>query len=155
MTRQINTVLTGIHQVRTTGAPEWQWRGTPVIYPESKCPFCNTAIRSNGIWFLRGIKHEYLTGALFPATNAKVQLIQPSHPHDTGGGALCLGKNATGIELLAGTPNLRDCPMGSGYIPRWQKRYWNRHDCPEGREYIKHWSYGSAVTDLLQELDRI
>jgi hypothetical protein len=143
LTRQLNITLTGINTVRSTGPPEWKWKVAPILFPESHCPFCLEVIRSEGVWFLKDDASgtrllNRLVGAVFPSnTGGKVTLIQPSHPHDTGGGVLCLGRNVSGIALLASTPNINDSPMGRYYIPLWLKRYWNRHDCQDMRKYLR------------------
>jgi hypothetical protein len=156
--RQLNTVLTNIDTAKRTGPYKWNWNVTPVIYPESHCPFCRSIIRSNGIWFFKGPRYEILVGAIFIPPDKKVTLIQPGHPHDTGGGLLCLGRNETGISLLASTPNLNDTPMGRYSIPMWLKEYWNKHDCKNMRDYLTEGYANGHVTNLpayIQELDRI
>jgi hypothetical protein len=162
LTRQLNITLTSINTVRSTNSPEWKWKATPVLFPESHCPFCLEVIRSEGIWFLRDEmngRKEKLVGAIFPgAPGHKVTLIQPSHPHDTGGGLLCLGKNASGIALLASTPNVYDSPMGKYYIPRWLKRYWNKHDCGEMRDFLQEGYREGNISFLsfyIEELDAL
>src|SRR5678809_994728 len=95
---------------RATASPEWEFTVTPVLYPESKCPYCLSVIRSPGIWFLTDSNLYRLLGALFPTQSGPVKLVQPSHPHDTGGGYLCLGRNRDGIALLSSPPNLLDVP---------------------------------------------
>lgn len=153
LTRQVQTTLTGIRQVRPSNISEWNWHVRPVLYPESRCPFCLEVIRSNGIWFFTNPLWDKLIGMVLLEQGKRFELIQPSHPHDTGGGFLCLGKNDTGIELLASTPNLRDTPMGPLLIPRWLKRYWNRHTCEQSRAYIQE--YATHSNHLLKELDKL
>ena len=154
ISRQVNTALLNIKGRAMTLPPQWTWVGTPVICPETHCPFCRNVVRSNGIWFFRGAKQEKLIGAIFPGLpGEKVTLIFPDHPHNTGGGILCLGRNLSGIALLASMPNVRDCPMGSYYIPRWLKRYWGRHVCDEGRDWVN--AEASDSVRILQELDAI
>lgn len=131
-------------------AVNWEWAVTPIMYPESRCPYCHDPIRSPGIWFLKGPNHSRLAGAIFPQPNGKVVVVNPSHPHDICGGQLCLGSHATGIAVFMAEANLRDTPMGSHYIPRWLKRYW-RHDCKEMRWFL----YAAHYRDQLAELDNL
>jgi hypothetical protein len=127
----------------------WSLAATPVILPESRCPFCLCAVRSNAIWFLTGAKRERLIGIL-EMDSAKVQLTQPNHPHHTGGGFLCLGRNLDGIALLASTPNILDAPMGSRFIPKWLYRYWG-HKCIKAREYL----IAQGHSELAREYDKL
>ena len=128
----------------------WSWVGTPVIYPESRCPFCRHVVRSPGIWLLANgnyLKNDKLVGALFPTRGGKIKLVMPSHPHDTGGGYLCLGRNADGVALLASTPNIDDSPMGKFMIPRWLAMYWN-HKCKEMVKYLKLYGEDERIREL-------
>jgi len=150
--RQFSTKCHTVKQLkerhRTT--PSWGFESDVIMFPESHCPFCLAIVRSPGIWFISKVKpNEYirLLGVLMPN---RVGLIQASHPHDSGGGYLCLGKNATAVDLLHSTPNLNDSPMGWWYVPRWLRRYWN-HDCQESRERLKR----SIYKNILDEFERI
>ena len=148
--RTLNVTCHTVNEARAGVAPEWSWVNTPVIFPESRCVYCKSPMRSNSIWFLGGDRYTRLFGILQVRAGGKVDLIFPSHPHDTGSGTLCLGCNPTGIDLLATEPNLSDCPMGRYRVPVWYKRYWG-HDCPEMREYLRQW----GETDQLNLLNRI
>lgn len=128
----------------------WSWAGTPVMYPESKCPFCKGVIQSQGIWLFDGLRQERLIGALFPTEGGKIQLVMPSHPHDTGGGYICFGGHPNGAAVLASAPNLSDVPMGKFYVPRWIKRYWG-HECKQMLKYLRDW----GELDRLEELETI
>jgi len=155
--RRVTGVHQSIHGSRTTERPTWDWKVIPILFPESHCPFCNEIVKSEGIWFItEGYKTARLIGAIFPTLHGPVRMIFPGHPHDTGGGMLCLGKNPSGVALFASTPNLRDCPMGNINIPKWLKKYWDRHTCQEGRDYIINKSWDSLESKrMLQELDAI
>ena len=145
------------HQVqvaRTSAPPEWGWVYTPIVMPESRCAFCHRPIRSKGIWFFsRALPNNRLFGMLPVRQDGTVELINPRHPHDTGGGGLCLGRNASGIALLANEANLEDCPMGRHRVPLWYKRYWN-HDCLEMRKYLED-EFPHDHASIIRELDRI
>ena len=126
-----------VTQVKRQGPPDWSWAVTPVVYPESHCPFCKAVVRSPGVWCLR--KNEgvwQLVGAFFPRHGGKLTLVSPSHPHDTGGGYLCIGYNRDAVALLASTPNILDAPMGHWKIPQWLKEYWN-HQCDAAAVYLR------------------
>lgn len=136
--------------VRNSNKTEWRWNGTPVIYPESLCPFCSHVIRSPGVWLLTDngqYKYGKLIGAFFPTDKGKISLIMPSHPHDTGAGHLCLGKNPDGIALLASMPNIYDSPMGKDNIPKWIAKYWG-HKCKEMVVRLKDWGAESKIKEL-------
>lgn len=148
--RSLSLSCHAVHESRVSTRPEWGWMHTPVVFPESRCVFCEDTIRSPGIWFLGGPLHKRLFGMLRIVPGGKAVLIQPSHPHDTGGGNLCLGKNPTGIDLLATPPNLNDCPMWSYNVPQWYKRYWD-HDCGEMRDYLRN----MGETEQLGRLDAL
>lgn len=132
--RRVSLACNNTYAKRVGTNPEWSWELTPIVFPESLCPFCKKAIRSNGIWFFRGPRQEQLIGALFPTQGGTAKLIQPSHPHDTGGGFLCLGRNLTGAALLASMPNMQDIPIGSHRVATWIAKYW-QHKCAEGEKY--------------------
>jgi len=155
--RQVTAVHQSIHISRTAERPTWNWKVIPILFPESHCPFCNEIVKSEGIWFItEGYKTARLIGAIFPTPGKPVKMIQPGHPHNTGGGHLCLGKNLSGVDLFASTPNLLDCPMGIVNIPRWLKRYWSRHTCKESRDHILRCSWDTFESNrVLQELDAI
>jgi hypothetical protein len=146
LVRQIDKSLSQATIERDTSAPRWWWNCVAVINPESKCPFCHDTIRSDGIWFFAGERYKRIVGLVMP--NSKFILIHPSHPHDTGGGFLCLGRNPDGIALLASAPNLMDCPLGPYRVPRWLKRYWG-HTCNEAKDYL----FINGHIDWLQELE--
>ena len=150
MLRSLAITCQTTQQARNNTRLEWSWVHPPIVFPESHCVYCKATIRSPGIWFLGGDQFTRLFGMLKVTAGDKIELIQPSHPHETGGGNLCLGRNPTGIDLLATPPNLDDCPMGSYRVPAWYKRYWN-HDCDEMREYLTNW----GETDQLRLLDRL
>ena len=150
LSRQLGASLTALAAEKHNAPKKWAWAATPVIMPESKCPFCLQPIRSRAIWFLSGENHERLMGIL-KLDSEKVELVHPNHPHNTGGGYLCLGKNADGIALLASTPNILDAPMGVRFIPKWLKRYWD-HPCVKAREYLLR---SSEFIELLREYDKL
>ena len=143
--RQLDSVITTIGAEARDAPTTWTWNATPVVMPESKCPYCLAPIRSKAIWFLGGNKHERLLGIL-KLDSKKVELIYPNHPHDIGGGHLCLGKNTDGIALLASTPNTMDAPMGRWHIPMWLKEYWG-HPCMKAREYLRDNGYQNQVRE--------
>ena len=152
--RSLSVTCHTIQMERMNQRPEWSWVHTPIIFPESRCSFCHKPIRSPGIWFLSSSPmHNRLYGMLQIQAGARVVMIQPSHPHNTGGGGLCLGRNRNGIELLAGEANLNDCPMGRHRVAAWYKRYWN-HTCPESRAYMQGEFPYDYIT-ILRELDKI
>lgn len=142
--------------LRNAEPKQWKWHCTPVLYPEFKCPYCYNIVRSKGIWFLKGDKNERLMGVFFLRANNRFVLEHISHPHDTGGGFLCIGSHRDGVALLNSPPNLLDCPMGKCYVPRWLKLYWE-HNCQEMTDYIR----STLVTrpllcaEILAELARI
>ena len=149
LARQFSTTLHTLSKEKHSAPITWAWAATPVIIPESKCPFCLRPIRSKAIWFLSGVTHNRLCGIL-KLDSKKVELVQPNHPHHTGSGYLCLGRNMDGIALLASMPNLMDAPMGSRHIPKWLKKYWD-HPCIKAREYL----IAHGFLDLLGEYDRL
>ena len=144
------TVTTNLRQIESkrVGDNTWKWTVTPVIFPESHCPYCSGVIRSPYIWFLEGTKYENFVGILNPNDiNKKVVLGYASHPH--GGRPACLGKNPDGIALLASTVNINDSGMPRALVPKWLKVHWN-HDCRAMRE----WLAIAGLTNSLLELDR-
>lgn len=155
--RRIAVAHQSIHIARTVEKLTWEWKVTPLFFPESHCPFCNTVVKSNGIWFIaEGNGASRLIGAIIPTPGQPVEMFFPGHPHDTGGGHLCLGNNLTGVALLASTPNLRDCPMGVTRVPHWLKKYWSRHTCQASRDFIQSHSWNTLEANrLLTELDKI
>lgn len=115
---------------------DWAWAVTPIVFPEARCPFCHEVARSPYIWLIEEHPKPRLVGAFKPMMGGKLEVVQPGHPHDTGGGYLCIGNHANVFSLFANEPNMGDCPMGTYRVPNWYKRYWN-HTCVEGLEYIK------------------
>lgn len=156
LARTLAMTFSNVSQARISQSHIWDWVAIPLIQPETICPFCKESVRSSGVWFLDNTdvtlptRYDKLRGAIFPSRSGKVELVHPSHPHDTGNGVLCLGGHSTGFNLFASMPNLHDTPMGAYHIPRWLKRYW-RHDCKDMREYLNHNGY----RDQLRELDGI
>jgi hypothetical protein len=132
----VNHACLQAHAARRATVKTWNWAASPVIRPETRCPFCETIVRSEGIWFLEQTIKDRLVGMLPLNQGQQVKIIQPGHPHDTGGGYLCLGKNATGVELLASTPNINDAPMGTWRIPKWLFDYWG-HWCEPAALYLR------------------
>jgi len=149
LSRQLNTVLASISMIKNSAPPTWEWAATPVVMPESKCPFCLKPVRSNAIWFLDGPNNYRLLGILDLA-KTKVELVFPNHPHNNGGGYLCLGKNTDGVALLASTPNILDAPMGAKFIPRWLHIYWGHH-CTPARNKLMSW----GQIELVKEYDEL
>lgn len=152
LTRALTLNLQQAHRERVEGPANWTWALTPVIYPESRCPYCHNVTRSPGIWCLSYNSEQWrLMGAFFPKAGGKLELIQPSHPHDTGGGYLCLGSNRDGVALLSSVPNIHDAPMGRYSIPKWLKKYWD-HSCPQGLRLL---SSSEALKPYLEEYLKI
>lgn len=121
---------------------KWSYVETPVIFPESKCPYCEKVMRSPCIWFFRGLNYNYLVGAMKPEYGRTARLIQPGHPHGTS--PICLGRNPDGISMLTNMINIRDCSMPLEMIPEWINRWWD-HGCPEMRTYLVRYGYDIAA----------
>jgi hypothetical protein len=151
--RQLTLACNEVHIKRNSLVCDWEWAGTPVLYPETHCPFCLQVVRSNGIWFFSGTNQDRLVGVIM-LDQPTVKMVFPSHPHDTGGGYLCFGKygNKTGIELLASTPNIGDSPRGAWRIPMWLKQYWNGHVCQAGKDWLANNGYRSEFRELERPL---
>jgi hypothetical protein len=131
----------------------WGLVGQPLFYPESRCPFCKTVVRSPYVWIIQEMTDRAiprLLGAFLPQADGRVTVVQPSHPHDTGGGYLCRGQHDTVWGLLASAPNLNDCPMGQFRVPLWLKRYWNHPNCAEAITYMQAHEVGKTfITEYL------
>jgi hypothetical protein len=150
------TILTEVTQKiqRDISIHTWGWDATPVIQPESHCPFCSMVIRSPFIWFLNGANNTNLIGVLpINRKNSKFVLHYPSHPHS--GRPFCLGKNKTGVEVLLSTVNLDDSSMPRVYIPCWIAKYW-AHKCLAMYDYINNLNdYDTHRSRILKELDEL
>ena len=144
LARAITFDLQAVRQSRVQET-QWFWQATPVIFPESHCPWCNGVMRSPYIWFLQGEKYEKLIGAFKPIAGGKVDLVYPSHAH--GGAPLCLGHNPNGIALLASTVNLADCFMPKTCIPKWLKTYWD-HRCEPMRAFLNEYDNKGWLREL-------
>ena len=128
----------------------WAWEYTPLVFPETHCPWCQVVLRSPYIWFLRGEKLEYLVGVIEPKQGERIRLIHPGHPH--GGTPLCLGRNLTGAALISSTVNLGDCSMTGIRIPIWFKNHW-RHTCDGMVNYLtRYMGDNPDLNYYLQEL---
>ena len=134
---------------RKDAVPRWKWKATPVIFPESKCPYCATTIRSNMIWFLGEERLSRLYGAIQPKRGGRVKLEQPFHPHHTGGGYLCLGGHPHGIALFSNPPNLRDLPMGREFTAKWVNKYWG-HYCKEMTLHLLSYGFYAEEKELIK-----
>lgn len=116
----------------------WNIHPGVVVMPETLCPWCRKALRSNGIWlFSHPPTYLMLEGMISLNRSGKLRVESPGHPNCTGGsrGGLCLGTYRTGMALLAGPANLNDCPMGLQNLPAWYRRYWDHRLCPEGLKW--------------------
>lgn len=145
-TREIAQVLS-IASAKARSDTSWNWAKTAVLFPESKCTWCGRIIRSNSIWFLQGTRLKVLSSIL-RVKEGQAEFHIPSHPHNMGGGTLCLGTALDGVHLLSLPINRSDCPTSIEAIPRWLKVYWD-HTCDESRQYLINQRY----TETLRELD--
>ena len=142
------TLATAMHEVTAERklAARWSWHVTPLIFPESRCPYCSVVIRSPYIWFLSGTNLNILLGAFEPKKDTKIVLIDPSHPHTMGGGRICLGSHTNGAALFASGPNLRDLPLGFGRTACWVNKYWGPHYCAQLEAEVKKFDYDSGYS---------
>lgn len=137
LVRKLSSEMHNVVEERKNRTPIWKWNHMAVVMPESKCAFCRAVVRSNGIWlFSNAPRYNRLVGMIKIEKNGDSKLVYPSHPHDMGGGSLCLGSNSTGMDLLASPANLNDCPIGYEKVPDWLEKYWN-HKCPSAAAEIK------------------
>lgn len=128
--REVMQVMTEAQLARNHAAPTCRWVCRPLVFPESKCPYCSAIIRSNSIWFLH-TQFSRLLGIIKVGQGLSWKLLPPSHPHMLApNGDLCLGTNSTVAELFMSPPNLYDCPMGAPNVPNWLYTYWD-HKCKE------------------------
>jgi hypothetical protein len=119
------------------------WTISPgvAIMPETLCPWCNTVLKSDGIWLFSGGAPRYaMLDGMIRIRAGKIRMEYPGHPNlmvTSGRGALCLGTYQTGMALLSGPANLNDCPMGWQNLPQWYRRYWNHPLCRKGYHWFQ------------------
>lgn len=153
---KLNRAMCETQAKRIAQTYEWKWDCTAVVYPESKCFFCKSTIRSSFIWLLKGEKKEILLGQLYFEPGKKVRLLHIPHAHMIISTMLCLGRAGNGVDLLSSEVYPGGASMAQVRIPHWYKRYWN-HDCPQMRAFItKTYEEASKPTiglAILKELD--
>lgn len=133
--RVLSTTLRDV-QYKRQNSLEWNWAGTPLMFPETICPFCHGVARSPYIWLIEEKPKPRLIGVVKTTSEGKIGIAYANHPHCTGGGYLCLGNHANVYNLFASAPNLDDCPFGTRRIPMWLRTYWD-HRCDEAVEYLR------------------
>lgn len=131
--------IQGVVAKRKLEGRKWRLQPGVVVFPETRCCFCNIVLRSNGIWIFSGApQYRHLVGMIMVQRNGRVSLRYPGHPHlmhSETSGTLCLGNALTGMDLLASPVNIRDCPRGLDFARAWYRRTWN-HDCPQAARRI-------------------
>jgi hypothetical protein len=108
----------------------WRWRNGTILFPEGRCCYCGTAVRSEDrLWVVDG---DWLRGQL----NVKGETAifeKPEHPHSGTDGGLCLGdsddpQSALFFGINPGDPLRRDLN-----IPKWYSEMFG-HKCGEGKQ---------------------
>lgn len=113
----------------------WRWRKGTVLFPEAKCPFCSSVIKSRAVWL---VEDFYLVGQGVPVAGKPLVLDRPSHPHAIPS-AICMGDAVDPLQALFNGLNPKSSYFdpdheSHGGIPKWLRgKYWE-HDCTEGRE---------------------
>lgn len=103
----------------------WRWREGVVCFPEAKCPFCESVIKSKAIWVVEKTK---LIGQVVPISGRELILNEPDHPHALDTGVICFGNAYDSMQALFGGLNPESVYTD---MADWLRgEYW-RHDCEE------------------------
>ena len=130
--REVAARLAESERVNATG---WKWQRGIVLFPESRCPFCEGVIRSRAVWLVRGYN---LIGQGVPVAGRALKLDPPKHPHATPS-AICMGDAVDPLQALFNGLNVKSSyfnpydEITGGMCPWLRGPYWE-HSCSEMRE---------------------
>lgn len=111
---------------RAAAIMRWDWACTPVVRPESRCPYCNSIVVSPYIWFLDSDKRRFIF--TLPIREG-AKLMIPVHPHAASvNGTICRGSHPDGVSVLMNPVTVGQTYLSPAEIPRWYHIYWN-HTC--------------------------
>lgn len=114
--------------------PKWYWQWTTLVFPESRCCFCGSPMRSPYLWCL-DVRKRRLIGVVRVQKGRLTEPARIGHPHMLDNqGTLCIGRNLDVIGLISSPINRADMPHWTD-LPSWLQMYWN-HLCPTGQTPI-------------------
>lgn len=130
--REVAAIIATHESEVSTG---WHWRKGTVLFPEAKCPFCSSVIKSRAVWL---VEDFYLRGQGVPIAGRPLVLDKPSHPHATPS-AICMGDAVDPLQALFNGLNPKSSYFDTeheshGGIPEWLRGPYWEHDCNEARE---------------------